>query len=427
MKSKIVFLSIIFLTFFLAPLVALPSENEEGLQFVNRLVARARQLEDYFSKGSYSEILKMLPGLASEKTEVQFFLKDISEMKQEMIEQAKVEGNHRLTLLESTQNYGVTVCAGSSNSAFKTYRVGLVFFKDGEHDDTVLCKNLASYVDGDNGLKMQVLIDFSAASKLPSFSEFNFTNAPKMTRIEWDTNGTIRKFENPQLLAGKNEAWPFPEIKKTDETAKFVLIGTTVRLPKSDDKEVMAIFDRLGKLSSVKKIEDMHNMYQWQLTNTPEAVGGIGFTSQKLRYIAFASPTRNTLRGENTLQGYFLRFSPEGHILAYAEGMMRSVPNLQDIDDSVGDIFTVTEWVVFDMRLVIENGVEISFHENGVPSKYRTHVKHDRLFGRQIEWDEKGKVTSDVDLDIPMPWADAPDPIPEPSGKPLVPEEKKPD
>jgi hypothetical protein len=143
-------------------------------------------------------------------------------------------------------------------------------------------------------------------------------------------------------------------------------------------------------------------MYQWPLTKTPKAVAGICFTSQKLRYIAFATP-RN-----NTLQGYFLRFSPEGSVLAYVEGVMHKLSDLYDINDSIDNYFTATEWIVFDQCLVIEKGVEIFFHSNGFPSKYRTHVKHDRLLGRQIEWNDKGEVISDIDLDIPKPWIDAP-------------------
>ncbi|MDR3234920.1 MAG: hypothetical protein LBT46_14880 [Planctomycetaceae bacterium] len=53
------------------------------------------------------------------------------------------------------------------------------------------------------------------------------------------------------------------------------------------------------------------------------------------------------------------------------------------------------------------SGTEITFHTTGYPARYRTIVKGN-LFGRQIEWNDKGEVISDVDLDIPKPWADAP-------------------
>jgi hypothetical protein len=53
------------------------------------------------------------------------------------------------------------------------------------------------------------------------------------------------------------------------------------------------------------------------------------------------------------------------------------------------------------------NGVEIYFHPTGFPKIYRTIIKN-RLFGRQIEWDENGKVISNIDLDFPQEWKDAP-------------------
>jgi hypothetical protein len=54
----------------------------------------------------------------------------------------------------------------------------------------------------------------------------------------------------------------------------------------------------------------------------------------------------------------------------------------------------------------ISRGVEVTFHPNGYPAHYRTIIRN-RLFGRQIEWNDKGEVVSDVDLDIPKTWADA--------------------
>jgi hypothetical protein len=73
--------------------------------------------------------------------------------------------------------------------------------------------------------------------------------------------------------------------------------------------------------------------------------------------------------------------------------------------------------IVFDMNMIgneVEktvsilpnsNGLEIKFHESGYPASYRNIVKG-RLFGRQIEWNDKGEVISDIDLDIPKPWHD---------------------
>ena len=53
------------------------------------------------------------------------------------------------------------------------------------------------------------------------------------------------------------------------------------------------------------------------------------------------------------------------------------------------------------------DGIEVKFHSTGYPASYKTIVRN-RLFGRQIEWNDKGEVVFDVDLDIPQPWPDAP-------------------
>jgi hypothetical protein len=53
------------------------------------------------------------------------------------------------------------------------------------------------------------------------------------------------------------------------------------------------------------------------------------------------------------------------------------------------------------------DGVEIYFHPTVFLKSYRTIIKN-RLFGRQTEWDEKGKVISNVDLDFPQKWNNAP-------------------
>jgi hypothetical protein len=56
------------------------------------------------------------------------------------------------------------------------------------------------------------------------------------------------------------------------------------------------------------------------------------------------------------------------------------------------------------------SGTEVKFHKNGYPAGYKT-IANNRLFGRQIEWNDQGEVISDVDLDIPKPWVDASNPL----------------
>jgi hypothetical protein len=385
--------------FCLPHLTALSDDNEEEKYFVTRLSARAKQFESYFNNGDYGGVLKIFSERTSKESETLFLISDISDVKLELLKQTKTNDNNRVAFLESVQNYGITISNRRNfNSPWETNVVYLVFFKDKDHDSAIQCKRLASYVERGGELNMQAQIDFDTTSNSPNFCEISFSNSPKTTIVEWGKDGKIRKFENPHLLVGKNEAWSFPEIKNIKETTTLAQINTFVRLPKSNNQEVKAVLSRLDKLSSIRKIEDQYHMYQLPLTKKTKAIACICFTSQKLRYIAFATPINNTF------QGYFLRFSPKGNVLAYAEGVM----HMLSIDDSIDNYFTTTEWMVFDQCLVLEKGVEVLFHSNGFPSKYRTHVKYNRLYGHQIEWNNKGEVVSDVDLDIPKEWKDAP-------------------
>ena len=53
------------------------------------------------------------------------------------------------------------------------------------------------------------------------------------------------------------------------------------------------------------------------------------------------------------------------------------------------------------------SGFEITFHASGYPATYKSIVKK-RLFGRQIEWNDKGEMITDIDQDIPKELKDVP-------------------
>ncbi|MDR0604739.1 MAG: hypothetical protein LBG80_10590 [Bacteroidales bacterium] len=106
--------------------------------------------------------------------------------------------------------------------------------------------------------------------------------------------------------------------------------------------------------------------------------------------------------------GSFLVFDDDYCLKKYVEGEIEYNQNL------------IGHEVAKTAKLFLENGkasgLEITFHSNGYPSNYRTIVK-ERLYGRQIEWNDKGEVISDVDLDIPKPWLDAPKNVENPQSK----------
>jgi hypothetical protein len=98
--------------------------------------------------------------------------------------------------------------------------------------------------------------------------------------------------------------------------------------------------------------------------------------------------------------GVYMMFDDKSHVKLWLSGDFRNI----DPDDE-RKITNPPK-----VRYSIDgNGVEIHFHSTGFPKSYRTIIKN-RLFGRQIEWDEIGKVISNVDLDFPQKWNEAPPP-----------------
>jgi antitoxin component YwqK of YwqJK toxin-antitoxin module len=94
-------------------------------------------------------------------------------------------------------------------------------------------------------------------------------------------------------------------------------------------------------------------------------------------------------------------FDSEGSLTGFLEGDVKEADPQNVV---VKPLASTGDYRYFRMN---GNGRIMTLHANGYPKSYKTIVKN-RLFGRQMEWDENGKVISDDDYDIPQPWADAP-------------------
>jgi hypothetical protein len=96
-------------------------------------------------------------------------------------------------------------------------------------------------------------------------------------------------------------------------------------------------------------------------------------------------------------------FDKDGNLLMYINGQI-NLEKHYDVENSneQKNIRNTPENYRID-----GNGIEMIFHSTGFPKSY-TKIAKNRLFGRQIEWNDKGEVVSDVDLDIPKEWKDAP-------------------
>jgi antitoxin component YwqK of YwqJK toxin-antitoxin module len=106
-----------------------------------------------------------------------------------------------------------------------------------------------------------------------------------------------------------------------------------------------------------------------------------------------------------------------GKISAYAEGINDSLEErtFENFYNNQGKMRNYY-WIWRNKFALIRKGIEVTFHPNGHPATYHTIVR-DRLYGKQIEWNDKGEVLSNVDLDIPKTWTDIPKMINSPSQK----------
>jgi hypothetical protein len=137
---------------------------------------------------------------------------------------------------------------------------------------------------------------------------------------------------------------------------------------------------------NTKNLEQLIPFFNYPIVKELICATIVNIIDGKKREIIIAGHDPN---GEG-LKGYFLRFDEEGKVLFYQEGVIK--PDYEELPSYCGTIYS---------------GTKITFYKNNCPALYRTIVKN-RLFGRQIEWNDKGEVISDIDLDIPKPWFDAP-------------------
>jgi hypothetical protein len=96
--------------------------------------------------------------------------------------------------------------------------------------------------------------------------------------------------------------------------------------------------------------------------------------------------------------GCFFTYDKSGRLIRYVRGETYVKRNSGEISNSD---------VTYPTCAIDGSGIDVRFHTTGYPASYQT-IANNRLFGRQIEWNDKGEVLFDVDLDIPKPWADAP-------------------
>jgi hypothetical protein len=107
----------------------------------------------------------------------------------------------------------------------------------------------------------------------------------------------------------------------------------------------------------------------------------------------------SVLKTPQSYAGSYLTFDLEGSVREYVEGDLFEIEPVN------------VEWPKLyknRRRFVINGtGTEVKIHPNGFLASYRKFVKN-RLFGRQLTWNNKGEVISDENIEIPKNRLDKP-------------------
>jgi hypothetical protein len=216
--------------------------------------------------------------------------------------------------------------------------------------------------------------------------------------VEWDDKGNIITKKEWNLVTEKKVTVP-PVSRDLQEKfannengnkSKTFFSFKPIKFPKINDKKIDATFKRIEYLANMKRPRDLAQLANWELTKKEQG-GEMLCINGKIRGINF----------KTGITGYNLSIDENGKITAYSEG---SFTNLEE--RKFEKFYKNQEksrqyyWYMHNCFYVLRKGVEIKFHPNGYPSTYNTIVNN-RLYGRQIEWNDKGEIISDVDLDIP--------------------------
>jgi hypothetical protein len=225
--------------------------------------------------------------------------------------------------------------------------------------------------------------------KIPDYDDDN------AIEIDWDENGKITLSEKLEQL----QKLP-PLVTKLSNNVKNSRRLPTINLSTIKDQKILQVLRRTEKIAMSKNFNELFEcLKELPLFDKKEdhPTISVRLVNDKLQHISIL---RDSLDDEKfSYYGYFLSFKNDNlHI--YAEG---------DIPIETTNYYdaTIKDNTKLDNLSIDGKGIEIKFHPNGFPASYKSIVQN-RLYGRQIEWDDKGEIVSDVELDIPQKWKDAP-------------------
>ncbi|MDR3267239.1 MAG: hypothetical protein LBT24_06700 [Tannerella sp.] len=207
-------------------------------------------------------------------------------------------------------------------------------------------------------------------------------------------------------------------------------INSSILFPplKKKDAKINDVFERIKKIHSSTNYRNtlfhLHNLHFFGESKAELIFIKMIYVQKMRRSLTLytsSSPLRIRISkpinyGDEI--GYNLDYAPDGKLAFYYEGFLEHQMYMSDKNGKMLLSFSSEEQSVLEKEakeysyfvekfVPCGNGIEVKFHPTGYPASYKTIVKN-RLFGRQIAWNDKGEVISDVDLDIPKPWTDAP-------------------
>jgi hypothetical protein len=271
--------------------------------------------------------------------------------------------------------YCISVSNSEGNSPVSKNIIFLFY-----HDDKN--KSLAEHIESGIIINGQFTIDFFP-NKKPV--EFNITKSGQKASTKWSDNEKETSQQNLEILSSNDFIIVEPRTRKISATKKETPKKTIIH-PNVKDKEVNETIKRMTDICNTKTLEQLIPFFNYPIVKELACAIIVNIIDGKKREIII---TGHDTAGEG-LKGYFLRFDEESNVQFYQEGVIKQ--DYEKLPSYCGPIYS---------------GTKITFHKNNCPALYRTIVKN-RLFGRQIEWNDKGEVISDLDIDIPKPWADAP-------------------
>jgi hypothetical protein len=245
-------------------------------------------------------------------------------------------------------------------------------------------------------------IEFNESGNLKNITKNRGSDWELEREMEWNNEGKLvkdKKYESDkQIKKLDNAKFIFPDVKKIEKSFASEWQKLPQQLP--------------NKINSFKKIEKIKSDYQncnfgSFFVNTASKNISVNQTFVDILYkenllkSIFCSYGESTMKNNKIYQDcYYIQFNKSGQIEYYIEGNLNK-ENVSIPDN--GNSFDANTISITPGLSVIE----IKYHSTGYPATYKSITKN-RLYGRQIEWNDKGEVISDIDLDIPKEWKDAP-------------------